>query len=275
MTDSNRYLMCSPAFFDVSYVINPWMEGNIKATSVQRAAQQWCGVRDILSRVADVALVDSQPGLPDMPFTANAGLILEDTVVLSRFLHPERQSEELHFERWFCDNGYAVLKLPASVPFEGAGDALLDRGRSLLWMGYGHRSSVEAMRYIQRWLEIEVLPLRLVDDRFYHLDTCFCPLEGGYLMYFPKAFDQEALELIHSRVPGSHRIAVGEDDALRFACNAVNVGKTVIVNRASYRLVADLHAAGFEVRENELSEFMKAGGSAKCLTLRLNESRLS
>ncbi len=268
-----RYLMCSPSFFDVSYIINPWMRDNVHATSLRHAEDQWQGVYDAIARVADVELVGAQPGLPDMPFTANAGLILEDTVVLARFLHPERQHEEEHFEHWFCDKGFAVLKLPGTIPFEGAGDALFDRGRSVLWMGHGHRSSVEAAPYLSRWLDVEVLPLGLVDDRFYHLDTCFCPLEGGFLLYYPQAFDDASLGRIHEYVPRSHRIAVEERDALQFACNAVNAGRMIILNRASPALGFQLEGLGFEVVQNELTEFMKAGGSAKCLTLRLDEHR--
>ena len=273
MADSTRYLMCQPSFFDVSYVINPWMEGNVNTTSRGRAEDQWRGVRDIIAHLASVELVDSRPGLPDMPFTANAGLVLEDAVVLSRFRHPERQGEEPHFERWFRDHGFAVLKLPATVPFEGAGDALFDRRQSVLWMGYGHRSSRTATSYLRHWLDVEVVPLRLVDERFYHLDTCFCPLDGGFLMYYPEAFDPPSQTLIAERVPASHRIVVDEDDALHFACNSVNVGRTVVLNRAGDRLAAALKQAGFDVIESELSEFMKAGGSAKCLTLRLDEVR--
>ena len=135
MARINRYLMCEPSFFDVSYVINPWMQGNVRTTSLQRAEDQWRRVHDVIAGAADVELVGSRPGLPDMPFTANAGLVLDDTVVLSRFLHPERQEEEPHFERWFCDNGFAVLKLPASIAFEGAGDALLiASGRCSGWV---------------------------------------------------------------------------------------------------------------------------------------------
>ena len=148
-----------------------------------------------------------------------------------------------------------------------------DRGQSLLWMGHGHRSSLEAKKFLTRWLDIEVMPLRLVDERFYHLDTCFCPLEDGYLMYYPQAFDQFALRAIHAHVPSSHRIVVDERDALQFACNAVNGGETIVLNHASRALVATLEARGFEVVQRGLSEFMKAGGAAKCLTLRLDERR--
>ena len=113
--------------------------------------------------------------------------------------------------------------------------------------------------------------LKLTDERFYHLDTCFCPLEGGSLLYFPGAFDEPSRSLIERRVPAQRRIAIGEEDALAFACNAVNIDSTIVVNRATPALVKALAQRGFEVVQTPLSEFMKAGGSAKCLTLRLDE----
>jgi lysine-ketoglutarate reductase/saccharopine dehydrogenase-like protein (TIGR00300 family) len=110
-----------------------------------------------------------------------------------------------------------------------------------------------------------------MDERFYHLDTCFCPLTGGYLLYYPPAFDSYSNRLIEMRVPAEKRIAIDEPDAVNFACNAVNVGQTVIMNQASDDLKAQLAAVGFEVVETPLTEFLKAGGAAKCLTLRVNE----
>ena len=113
--------------------------------------------------------------------------------------------------------------------------------------------------------------LKLVDTRFYHLDTCFCPLEGGFLLYYPPAFDDDSRAEIERRVPAARRIAIAEEDALAFACNAVGIDSTVIVNRATPALARTLARDGFEVVQTPLSEFMKAGGSAKCLTLRLDE----
>ena len=138
-------------------------------------------------------------------------------------------------------------------------------------MAHGHRSIPAARDVLAKTLDIEVVALKLVDKRFYHLDTCFCPLEGGFVLYYPPAFDEDSQKLIERNVPAARRIAIEEDDALAFACNAVNVERTVIVNHASAGFVTALGRKGFEVVQTPLSEFMKAGGSAKCLTLRLDE----
>jgi len=122
-------------------------------------------------------------------------------------------------------------------------------------------------------LGVEVVSLRLVDARFYHLDTCFCPLDGGYLLYYPPAFDAQSNHMIECLVPPELRIAIDETDALHFACNAINIGSTIIMNKTSAAFLQRLQAAGFAAIEREMTEFLKAGGAAKCLTLRVNEPR--
>ena len=113
--------------------------------------------------------------------------------------------------------------------------------------------------------------MRLVDPRFYHLDTCFCPLFGGYVMYFAAAFDADSLARIEKHFLPRKRITVSEADALRFACNAVNVGRTIVLNHVSDALRDQLQSLGFRVVQVVLTEFLKAGGAAKCLALRLSE----
>ncbi|GGA55090.1 TIGR00300 family protein [Okeania sp. KiyG1] len=271
MNDSIRFLMCAPDHYDVDYVINPWMEGNIHKSSRDRSVEQWYKLHDIIKENAVLDLVTPQKGWPDMVFTANAGLILGNTVVLSRFYHKERQGEEPHFKEWFLNQGFIVHELPKDLPFEGAGDALLDREGRYLWAGYGFRSELDSHPLLAKWLDIEVLSLRLTDERFYHLDTCFCPLTGGYLLYYPPAFDSYSNRLIEMRVPPEKRITVAEADAVNFACNAVNINQTIIMNKVSESLKSLLTEVGFSVIETPLGEFLKAGGAAKCLTLRVTE----
>ena len=271
MNDDIRILMCPPDHYDVDYVINPWMEGNIHKSSRDRAVEQWQKLHQVLKDVAIVDLVDPAKGWPDMVFTANAGLVLGTNVVLSRFFHKERQGEEPYFKAWFEENGFTVYELPKDLPFEGAGDALFDREGRWLWAGYGFRSELDSHPYIAKWLDTEVVSLRLIDERFYHLDTCFCPLTGGYLLYYPPAFDSYSNRVIEMRIPEEKRIIVEEPDAVCFACNAVNVGSTIVMNQISDSLKNKLTKAGFNVTETPLSEFLKAGGAAKCLTLRVTE----
>ncbi len=271
MSSDIRILMCPPHHYDVDYVINPWMEGNIHKSSRDRATEQWEGLYKVLKEHAIVDLVEPQPGWPDMVFTANAGVVLGQVAVVSRFFHKERQGEEPYFKEWFQKQGFTVYELPKDLPFEGAGDALLDRGGNWLWAGYGFRSELDSHSYLAKWLDIEVVSLQLVDERFYHLDTCFCPLTGGYLLYYPPAFDFYSNRIIEMRVPAEKRIAIQEADAVKFACNAVNIGHTVVVNQVSHDLKQQLAKVGFQVIETPLSEFIKAGGAAKCLTLRSTE----
>ncbi len=270
----SRFLMCPPTHYDVDYVINPWMEGNVHRSAKAVAAAQWQQLQEVLAGHARVEQLQPQPGLPDLVFTANAGVVVDDRVVLARFFHPERQGEEPWFQQWFESQGYRVTLLPADLPFEGAGDALLDRSGGWLWAGYGFRSELAAHPLMAEALAVEVLSLRLMDERFYHLDTCFCPLSDGTLLYYPPAFDFYSNRLIETRVPAAKRLVVGEADALAFACNAVNVGRSVILNQASAGLRHQLETRGYDVVETPLSEFLKAGGAAKCLTLRLDEPRL-
>jgi N-dimethylarginine dimethylaminohydrolase len=266
-----RFLMCPPQYFGVEYVINPWMNGQVHGTDNQLVASQWLSLQTILKGYAEVSLLPSIKGLPDLVFTANAAVIHRQTALVSSFRYPQRQPETQHFADWLTADGFTVHTLPADVLFEGAGDALFDRGKPLLWFGHGLRSDAAAIPYLDKLIGMEVQPLELCDPCFYHLDTCFCPLEGGYLLYYPGAFTDTSKAAIEARIPANQRLAVSREDASHFACNAVNIGEKVILNQSSGEMKAWLTERGFVVIETPLTEFMKSGGAAKCLSLRLDE----
>jgi N-dimethylarginine dimethylaminohydrolase len=267
----DKILMCPPDYFTVEYVINPWMAGHESSLDIDLARKQWDALRATIEEHADVVVLDPQPKLPDLVFTANAGVVYGNKAVASHFMPQERRPEERHNKKWFRENGFELLDLDEKIGFEGAGDCLFDRGGPWLWTGYGYRTEIEAHAEIQKFFDVELVSIKLVDSRFYHIDTCFCPLTGGFLMYHPPAFDFDSRIAIESRIPPHKRIIVDTMDAGNFACNAINIGDIVILNKASDPLKARLMLAGFKVREVELSEFLKAGGSAKCLSLKLNE----
>ena len=261
--------MCMPTHYDVQYVINPWMEGNVHQASKLRACEQWKALHIELEKRAEVKLVEPEVGSPDMVFTANAGLAYGTSVALSRFQFAERQGEEPIFLEWLEGAGFEVFEMPRDTSFEGEGDALFAVGGKRLWAGFGFRTSLESHEILRERWGVEVVSLKLVDPRFYHLDTCFSPLPNGDVMYFPEAFDEDARALIEEYYPAERRVVVGEEDALRFACNVVCLPGVLVLNRVSAKLRGELEGRGFEVVEVELGEFLKAGGAAKCLVMTL------
>lgn len=265
----SRLLVCPPDYFCIDYEINPWMS---RANGVDRAAavRQWHRLMEVLERDVGAVLerMKPAPGLPDLVFTANAGIVVGRKAVPSRFRFPERQREEAHFEGWFREHGYDILTLDPGMYFEGAGDLL---GFPNAWFGgYRQRSEFGAFPILSELFEREILPLELVDGRFYHLDTCFCPLSGGELLYYPPAFDHYAQSTIAERIPAARRLPVPEAEALKFACNAVCVGKHVVLPAGCPETMMWLTRRGYEPHTVPLDEFMKSGGSAKCLTLALD-----
>ncbi|MEX2112525.1 MAG: arginine deiminase-related protein [Pirellulales bacterium] len=261
-----RILMCPPDYYGIEYEINPWMSRSRQADHVV-AIEQWTRLRAALEEAgAQIELMQPVAGLPDLVFTANAALIFRRDAVLARFRHPQRQGEEPHDEAWLTAQGFAVRHLDEGVYFEGAGDALFC-GDTLV-AGYRIRSDVRGHQQVGMMFGCRVIPLELVDPYYYHLDTCFCPLAPGQAIYFPGALDGYGRRALAEAV--DELIEVADVEARRFACNAVVVGRTVVTNTGCTRLHALLRERGFEPRETPLDEFVKAGGSAKCLTLRLD-----
>lgn len=276
-----EFLMCPPTYFDCTYDINPWMTDNINKVDVVKAMDQWIALKAIIERYAAVTLAIPDPKLPDMAFTANAGAFWNDVAVVSDFKCVERKPETEKWAFQFRALGIPWTQIRQPVPdpdfaFEGAGDCLTDhRGRT--WIGYGFRTTahgvlnlVASSRYTP---PPSVTAVQLVDPRFYHLDTCFCPLSTGHAIWYPAAFSadsQAAIQAAYCRGEAAGLITLTEIEALTFAANAVEiVNGTVVMGNTTDSVVEKVTAAGIKVIQTELSEFLKAGGSAKCLTLRI------
>jgi N-dimethylarginine dimethylaminohydrolase len=266
MNSQPQILMCPPDYYGIEYEINPWMSRS-RQSDHGLATKQWRGLYDTLVRLgAQVSLLTPAAGLPDLVFTANAALIHGRRAILSHFRHEQRQGEEPLCAAWLTEHGFDVERLPAERYFEGAGDALYC-GETLI-AGYRIRSDVHSQQLVGQLTGSRVIPLELIDGHYYHLDTCFCPLAPGVAIWFPGAFDDYGRQALPQYV--SKLVEVRSEEAQSFACNAVVVGKHVVTNTGCPQLHADLKSRGYEPIETPLSEFVKAGGSAKCLTLRLD-----
>ncbi len=263
---THRILMCPPDHFGIEYEINPWMNVRV-GSDTERSRLQWTALHGTLQELGVlVDQIDPVPGLPDLVFTANAGVVYRNLFISSRFRFGVRQGETPHFEDSARRRGFEVVNLPEGFQFEGAGDALFCG--ETLFAGYRFRSDVRSHQWVGERLGVEVLPMELIDPRFYHLDTCFCPLAPDWALYYPGAFDDYGRSVLRDRIP--HLIEVVAEEAASFSCNAVVVGRTVVLNEGAPKLAATLKGAGYAVRPLGFSEFIKSGGSAKCLTLRID-----
>jgi N-dimethylarginine dimethylaminohydrolase len=264
--DAPTILMCPADYYGIEYEINPWMSRS-RQSEPDLARRQWQDLHDLLASLgARIGRMEPVHGLPDLVFTANAGLVWQDVVFLPRFRHPARQGETPVDSHWFHAAGFETVSLPSRWYFEGAGDALFCG--ETLFAGYLIRSDAGAMQWIAAQVGCRVIPLQLIDAHYYHLDTCFCPLSPDEALWYPPAFDSYGQASVRAHI--EHLIEVRPEEAARFACNAVVIGRHVVLNTGCPRLEEALAGRGYHPHSTPLDEFIKAGGSAKCLTLRLD-----
>jgi N-dimethylarginine dimethylaminohydrolase len=261
-----RYLMCPPLHFGVLYEINPWMHREV-SVDVDRAMAQWEGLSaNLRAAGAEVVTIEQQPNVPDLVFTANAGLVSGDRFIPSHFRHPERQPETEVFAAWFAANGYDVVRLPRELDHEGAGDALPFGGTLL--SGYRPRSDVAAGTVLSTLLAAPVRTVELVDPRLYHVDLTFCPLDDRHAICAPTGWDAYGRKVVEALVP--EPLWLDEADALTFCANSVVVGTNIVMPSTPPAVGRQLEAWGFSVVESPVGEFLKAGGGCRCLTLALD-----
>jgi N-dimethylarginine dimethylaminohydrolase len=261
----HKLLLCPPEHYNIEYEINPWMHRARRAVP-GAAGEQWGKLRATLESLGcHIEIITPQPGLPDMVFTANAGLVVGNRFIRSNFRFAQRRGEQEHFEQWFAAKEFEVMRLPDGVFFEGEGDALFCG--EVLFCGYRFRSDVRAHQIIAETLRCLVVSVELVQDRFYHLDTCFCPLSNGGAIWYPPAFDAYGQRALREHI--SPLIEVAPEEAAHFGCNAVVLGKEVVLPDKCPNLIAALAERGYRAHPLSMTEFLKAGGACKCLTLLL------
>lgn len=258
--------MCSPDFFDVKYKINPWMNPKKKSVEKEKVFKQWEQLKNTYEDLGlTVYSLKQRRSLPDMVYTANLGFVINDIFIKSNFKHHQRKKEAHLGEKFFKEMGLDIYKLPKGLDFEGQGD-LLKVGNDFFY-GWGKRSNPRAKRHLKKGLGIKnIIDLKLVDPFYYHLDTCFGPLNEETVVINPKSFTKEGLKKIYKSVPDV--IEVGPKDNKKMFCNLVTVGNMVITSLGvSEKLRNQLGERGFSVIEIPMDQFRLGGGSVKCLTL--------
>jgi N-dimethylarginine dimethylaminohydrolase len=274
------FLVVDPAHFEVAYTINPWMNPGswrVDPERMRKAARMGFNglVNALRTAGAHVETAPGAPGAPDLVFPANAAVVLDGRAVMARFRHGERQVEEplyrAAFER-LQERGLlkALVMLPDGALQEGAGDFIWDASRRLFWAGYGPRSNRLGLEAVSAAFGQETVALELATAQFYHLDTCFCPLPGGEVLYYPPAFTPAGVAAIKARVAPDDLLEASDEDAARFCVNAVAWDRQIVMAEAADRLRGRLTERGYLVAEVNLSPFILSGGGAYCMTLRLD-----
>jgi N-dimethylarginine dimethylaminohydrolase len=261
------FLMCPPDYFDIDYSINPWMDKKNKANGDK--TKQWRNLKKELENAgASIKLIEPKKGWPDMVYL-DVGIVYKNYFIPSNFRFPERQGERKYDIAWFRKNKFKIIEISKEYLFEGHGDTLWAGDK--LFFGYGFRSGLEAQREIVKKIKkinskIQIIPVELINPYFYHLDTCFCPLDKDKAMYYPGAFSAKAKKILKENIA---LIPVSENEAKKFACNSVVIKKNVIMPAFNPRISFALEKKGFIVRPVEMDEFIKGGGACKCLSIQI------
>jgi N-dimethylarginine dimethylaminohydrolase len=260
--------MCPPDHFTVSYVINPWMDPAHPGDPM-RARRQWDCLRDVyldLGHTVDV--IPAVPGLPDMVFAANGGLVIDGHALGARFRHSQRAAEGPAYLEWLRSAGLRSVNAAVAVN-EGEGDFLVvgPAGERLVLAGTGFRTTTGAHAEVQARFGVPVLSLELVDPRFYHLDTALAVLDDHTIAYYPRAFSRAGCRELRRRFPDA--IEASTADAKILGLNAVSDGRHVVLAKGATGLAAQLRERGYKPIGVDLSELLKAGGGVKCCTLEI------
>ena len=231
-----KIIMCPPEYYNIEYSINPWMNTQ-NMVKKEKAFQQFQNLEAaFISNGVEVTELIPVEGLPDMIYATNSGYAEDKIFIKSNF----KALQRLH-------------------------EADLIRSENKYFIGFGNRTDVMAKDYIEDILNKEIFNLELVNPYFYHLDTCLGPLNDNAVVINPEAFTKEGLKLIKSEF--NNIIIADEADNNLLACNLVVNNNDVFIGKGiSEKLKRELESYGFKVTEIDMTEFLKGGGSVKCLT---------
>lgn len=261
-----KILLCPPLYFDIEYAINPWMHIDQKVNR-EKVLKEYANLKNKYTELG-VQFDELQPtqGLPDQVYTTDMGLPVGKLFIKSNFKYGQRKPEATIGAEYFTSKKYAVYNLPPTISFEGEGDLIKNNDR--YFMGWGQRTMYKAEEYLQIALQKEVIPLKMINPSFFHLDTCFAPLNNDVAIYYPKAFSEDGRQTLKQYF--KEIIPIHKKDADAFACNLVMFNKNIVVHEGlSKELRKKIESYGFIVHGLDMSEYLKGGGSVKCVSLQI------
>ena len=293
-------LMGDPAHFQVLGGANPHTRdrwGRRKHVERDPAIAQWSVLREVLTDLGvRVHVIPPDPGSPGLVYPANAGVRIGDDFILSN-LTPTRAAEQPAYRRAVESLGLRVHTIERR--FEGEADLFPADDVVLFTFGsvrkqrfvprlgwppwrriYGFRTDERALDEIDTRFPIgrSVLPVRLIDERYYHGDTCLCSFGPGrrHLLAYLPALAPESCDALQKRF-GERLIALCDADAETYAANSFTLAQDgepllVMPEGITDRLESAIQERGVRVLKVDVSEFKKkGGGSVKCMVADLGE----
>ncbi len=253
--------MCKPTHFQIKYKINPWMK--LETVNKSLAMYQWKSLVNIYKKLGiKVSIINQDKNFPDMVFAADQGIVLKDKILISNFKYKERQGESILYRKWFIKNNIKVETIPNDIIFEGGGESV-DFKNNLL-VGVGFRTNLSAINYLSKKVDKKIITLKLINDSFYHLDTCLFVLDDKYIFYYPQAFSKSSITTI--KTLSENIFEISEKEASNFAANSVFINGTVIIQANNPAFKNKIESLGYKVVKVDVGEFAKAGGGIHCLT---------
>lgn len=259
-----KVLLSPPTFYDIKYEINAWMHRENKVDK-EKCREEFDSLVQAYKRIGlKIEIIKPQKGVPDMVYTANCGFVIDNIFIKSNFKYPQREKESEFAEKYFKDKGFTLKYLPKDVFFEGQGD--LFYRDSKFFFGYGKRSNKRSIPYLEEILGQELHTFEVNDPYYYHLDTCFGPLGEGRIVINPLSFSKPDWDKINKLF--SHVIETTKKDNQLLCCNLVCQNGAIVIGKGiSKDLRKTFEKMGFEVFEVPMGEYLKGGGSVKCVTL--------
>jgi N-dimethylarginine dimethylaminohydrolase len=188
-------------------------------------------------------------------------------IVPSRMVHSSRQREVPFYVDWYRARGFKIIELDLGREhLEGHGDLLWHPDWSRVYAGHGFRSTekgVEIFSAAMAKLDIQVVPLRLVDPLCYHLDTCLSPLNNEAVLVYEHALAPESLQVLRSFWRRVHPLTA--EEALKFMANGIVANGRYITPHLTPHLENILQKENLEPVVLDTSEFEKSGGSLFCM----------
>ncbi|XP_063679980.1 uncharacterized protein ZK1307.1-like [Bolinopsis microptera] len=282
-----RVMMVPPQHFDVIHKnLNAHMSCS-KPVNKVKAVSQWQALRETFNNLGlHTDICPAAPGEVDMVFAANSAIVLNNKALIAKMAVEPRRTESAHFANWFRNQGFEVEELEKiGKPYmfcEGNAEFSPTHDLSRYFFGWGQRTAESSYELVLDFFSLDkkdAFKVRLIDERFYHLDVSMAPLSLGHVMLYPGAFDEASLKNVYDALGSRDKvIELTLEEGLQFSCNCVSfisndLEAVVVAPHFSDRLGNVLQDLGYKCVQIDYDQFLLSGGAVRCCVVDIAQTR--